>query len=250
VNKHLSIAMFLLGACLALGFVYGMGKISNAVAHFKRPEAICVKGYAERNITSDTAQWNCCVTVRERELQAGYARLKEQMEACNKKVLNAGLPEKEIAVGAIETTVVHKRSKGPTEPGTQETTEIDHYELIQSLGVASKDVAKVDQLSKGITDLIAEGIEVRSQPVQFTCSQLEKVKLEMIAEAARDGKERAAILAERSNGNVGPLISADQGVFQIVPVNSTEVSSEGIYNTETIEKTIKAVVTMQFAVGK
>ena len=71
----------------------------------------------------------------------------------------------------------------------------------------------------------------------------------MIAEAAQNGRERAAALAGRSNRNVGRLISADQGVFQIVPVNSTEVSGEGIYDIFTIQKTIKAVVTLEFAVN-
>lgn len=78
----------------------------------------------------------------------------------------------------------------------------------------------------------------------------ERLSVEMIAEAARNGRERAAALAGRDNGTVGPLVSADQGVFQIVPVNSTEVSGEGVYDTRTTEKTIKAVVTMQFAVGR
>ena len=92
MNKHLSIAMFLLGACLALGFVYGMGKVSNAVAQFKRSNAIRVKGYAERQIKSDTAAWSCTVTVRERELQAGYGRLKRDIEACRQKLLRSGRP--------------------------------------------------------------------------------------------------------------------------------------------------------------
>jgi hypothetical protein len=250
MNKHLSIAMFLLGACLALGFVYGMGKLSNAVTQFKRSNAIRVKGYAERQITSDTAAWSCTVTVRERELQEGYSRLKRDIEACRKQTIALGLPESAMSVGPIQTEVIHKRTKGLIDAGAQETQEIDHYELKQSVEVASREVAKVDRLSKEITDLISTGVEVRSAPAEFTCSQLEKVKLEMIAEAARNGRDRAAALAERSNGTVGPLISADQGVFQIVPVNSTEVSSEGVYNTATIQKTIKAVVTMEFSVSK
>jgi hypothetical protein len=250
VNKHLSIAMFLLGACLALGYGYGMGKVATAVAQFKRSNTICVKGYAERRITSDTAAWSCTVTVRERELHDGYSRLKRDVEACRKQALALGLAENEMSVGPIQTEVIHKRTKGLIDAGAQETPEIDHYELRQSIGVASGDVAKADRLSKEITDLISAGVEVRSGAVEFTCSQLDKVKLEMIAEAARNGRERAAALAGRDNGTVGPLVSADQGVFQIVPVDSTEVSSVGVYDTRTIEKTIKAVVTMQFAVGK
>jgi hypothetical protein len=250
VNKHLSIAMFLLGACLALGFVYGMGKVSNAVAQFKQSNAIRVKGYAERRLQSDSAAWSCSVTVRDHELQSGYARIKKDVEACRKQVLSLGVTESELSLSPIETEIKYKGKAKDGAPDATPTNEIDYYILTQRIHVASQDVGKTDRVSKEVTDLIAAGIEVRSDPVAFTCSQIEKVKLEMLAEAAQNARERAAALAERSNGTVGPLISADQGVFQIVPLQSTEVSGEGIYDTSTIQKTIKSVVTMEFAVQK
>lgn len=245
MNKHLSIAMFLLGACLALGFVYGMGKVSHAVAEFKQPHSIRVKGYAERQITSDTATWNCTVTVREGQLQTGYARIKQDVEACKQQLKALGVTEGELNVGPIQSDIRYKRS----EKG-QDTNEVDYYNLTQSMDVGSKDVHKVDRVSKEITELIAKGIEVRSEKVAFTDSQIEKVKLELLAETTQNGWQRAEVLAERSKGKVGALISANQGVFQIVPVDSTEVSGEGVYDTSTIEKAIKAVVTLEFAVKK
>jgi len=63
-------------------------------------------------------------------------------------------------------------------------------------------------------------------------------------------RDKSCPRTPRTKGIVGPLISADQGVIQIVPVNSTEVSGEGIYDTRTVVKTIKAVVTLEFAVSK
>ena len=245
MNKHLSIAMFLLGACLALGFVYGMGKVSRAVAEFKRNNSIGVKGYAERRITSDTASWSCTVTVREGQLQAGYARIKKDIEGCRQQMLTLGVTESELGLGPIQTEICHKR----TARG-EETNEIDYYDLTQNMRVSSKDVIKVDRVSKEITDLIAKGIEVRSGEVAFTSSQIEKAKLELIAEATQNGRQRAEALAEQSKGKVGALISANQGVFQIVPVDSTEVSGAGIYDTTTVEKTVKAVVTLEFAVAQ
>jgi hypothetical protein len=237
--------MFLLGACLALGFVYGMGKVSNAVAEFKRTNAIRVKGYAERRITSDTATWSCTVTVREGQLQPGYSRIKDDVEACKQKLTALGLADDELNVGPIQSSIRYKRG----EKG-QDTNEVEYYVLTQSMSVGSKNVGMVDQVSKEITELIAKGIEVRSEKVAFTSSQIEKVKLELLAEATQNGWQRAEVLAERSKGKAGALISANQGVFQIVPVDSTEVSDEGAYDTSTIEKAIKAVVTLEFAVAR
>lgn len=237
--------MFLLGACLALGFVYGMGKVSRAVVEFKRDNCIRVKGYAERKMTSDMASWNCSVVIRDPQLQAGHARLKKDAEACREALVALGIAEGELAMGPADVFICNKR----TENG-QETNEIDYYNLRQDISVRSGDVAKVDRAAKRITDLIAQGIEVRSGSVSFTCSQIEKAKLELIAEATQNGRERAAALAGQSGGKVGPLISANQGVFQIVPVDSTEVSDYGEYDTSTIEKTMKAVVTLEFAVAR
>ena len=44
------------------------------------------------------------------------------------------------------------------------------------------------------------------------------------------------------------LISAQQGVLQITERHSTETSGYGVYDTATIEKTAKAVVTLEYAI--
>ncbi|MFN2352064.1 MAG: hypothetical protein ABR497_08980 [Kiritimatiellia bacterium] len=47
---------------------------------------------------------------------------------------------------------------------------------------------------------------------------------------------------------MGALISARQGVFQITTRHSTDTSGYGTYDTTTIEKTAKAVVTLEYTV--
>jgi hypothetical protein len=42
--------------------------------------------------------------------------------------------------------------------------------------------------------------------------------------------------------------SARMGVFQITPVNSTEVSDWGINDTDSLVKKVTAVVTVSFAI--
>jgi hypothetical protein len=54
----------------------------------------------------------------------------------------------------------------------------------------------------------------------------------------------------RSGGKVGGLSSASQGVFQITAVNSTDTSDYGVYDTSTIEKSVKCVVTVEFKIAK
>jgi hypothetical protein len=55
-------------------------------------------------------------------------------------------------------------------------------------------------------------------------------------------------LAENSGSRVGRLRSASQGVFQITPRFSTEIEDYGMSDTTTVDKTAKAVVTMEFSI--
>ena len=61
--------------------------------------------------------------------------------------------------------------------------------------------------------------------------------------------ERSAFaerLAKSSGNRVANLISASQGIFQINQPNSTETASGGMYDTSTIEKKVRAVVTIRY----
>jgi hypothetical protein len=54
---------------------------------------------------------------------------------------------------------------------------------------------------------------------------------------------------KKSTGNrVGGVRSADTGVFQLTPCNSTVVSSGGSYDTTSIEKDLTAVVLVKFGI--
>jgi hypothetical protein len=77
---------------------------------------------------------------------------------------------------------------------------------------------------------------------------LDDLKVEMIAKASANARER--VEAVRKNGKVrlGPIASVRIGVFQITPVNSTRVSDYGINDTSTIEKEIKSVVGIKYFV--
>ena len=55
-------------------------------------------------------------------------------------------------------------------------------------------------------------------------------------------------MAAGTNGKIGTMNSARMGVFQIVPVNSTDVSDYGINDTSSIEKKVISTVNVTFNV--
>lgn len=74
------------------------------------------------------------------------------------------------------------------------------------------------------------------------------MKIQLLGEATKNARMRAEGLARNSGSEIGTLKYASQGLFQITPVNPTDVSDYGIYDTTTIEKSVKAVVTIEYSI--
>jgi hypothetical protein len=239
------LAMFLLGATLALGFTYSAHLISAAITGFKHQNTIKVKGMADKVITSDSATWTATWTIRSTTLKEGYAELEKQREIIKKFLSDSKIPDDECTYSALTTQTVFKLDeRGNT------TNEVFGFVLSQWVEVKSKNVRLIETVSKSITELLKDGIEIQSHSPQFIFSGLEALKLELLGSATKNAYERATALAENSRGKVGALNSASQGVFQITPVDSTDVSDGGEYDTSTIGKKVKAVVTLEFHIEK
>jgi len=101
-------------------------------------------------------------------------------------------------------------------------------------------------LAKESTQLIRQGIRFRSHAPSFYYTQLEGLKLDLLEQAAGNARLRAERLAKSSGNRVANIISASQGIFQITQPNSTETASWGMYDTSTIEKKVRAVVTIRY----
>jgi hypothetical protein len=76
------------------------------------------------------------------------------------------------------------------------------------------------------------------------------LKLTLLKEATENAAERARLLAAGSSKGVGNLLSASQGVFQIVPEGSTDVSDSGYSDTSTIRKNVRATVSLTYAIAQ
>ncbi|HJO08635.1 MAG TPA: SIMPL domain-containing protein, partial [Verrucomicrobiota bacterium] len=108
------------------------------------------------------------------------------------------------------------------------------------------DVALTKRLAKESTQLIRNGIAFSSHSPSFYYTKLEDLKLDLLERAADNANLRAERLAKSSGNRVANIISASQGIFQITQPNSTETSSWGMYDTDSIENKVRAVVTMRY----
>ena len=242
-SPRLALGMFLLGATLAFGLIAAAGAIAKAFVASRSDAGIRVKGFASTDLESDLARWSARITARAVTLPEAYARLEKSAARLQAFVGAAGFPDSTWVLSAVSTEEVRRRDKDGNL-----TNEIEAYQLTQDLSVRSDKVWEVYDLSRNATSLIREGIDIKSFDPDYVSTQIEAVKLALLGAATANARERAETLARGSGGEVGELLSASQGVFQIVPRNSTNVSDYGSYDTSTIAKTVKAVVTLDFAV--
>ncbi len=249
MNKLISasgVGMFLLGTSLAFGVMYSSQTLSKALVKMRQDNMIRVKGVSEEKITSNYATWRCLVSAKSSDLAQAFMKIERSRNSAAEYLKASGISDGQLSTGPISTCYEFKHN----EKTGEKTNVIENYVLRQTLEVKSHDVRKIDNISKSVTDLIKQGIEISSLPPEYVNLGIEDIKLNLLAKATKNGYERAEILAKNSGGKVGSLNSASQGVFQITSANSTEVDDYGRYDTCSIEKSARAVVTLEFRIEK
>lgn len=237
--------IIILGICIAVATIISSVILSQGflkVMKFTR-EQITVTGSAQKDIKSDYIVWKGTFSVREADLKTGYKKLSENLEAVKKYLLGKGTGQNEAIISQIATSKIFKKNKEG-----KDTNEIQWYELVQMVEVRSKDVDKVDRISRESTELINQNIEFDSRLPEYFYAKLDELKIEMLAKATENAKLRAENMVRATGNKIGFMRSARMGVFQITPVNSTEVSDWGVNDTSSLEKRVTAVVTASFAI--
>lgn len=206
---------------------------------------IHVKGCAEKQIQSDYVKWQGTLNAAaETQIQA-YEKLEKDLAIIQKYILEHGFALNEIEFSPISTSINYQRNdQGHT------LNKINSYELSQTFSIASTNIPLIAKIAQNITTLIKEGLSIHSNQPQYFYSKIDELKINMLGEAAKDALQRAEELVSKSGSQVGVLRSAQQGVFQITPAFSTSVSDYGEFDTSSIAKRIKAVVTMEYAINQ
>jgi hypothetical protein len=238
------VGLFLLGAALAFGVLGASDRLGTALRAMRESNSISVKGVAEMDLTSDRGSWWGSVRARAATLPEAYAALERSADALRAFVISAGIPNDSITIASVSISREMKRdAKGSP------TNEVDSFVLTQSIGVNSTNVQIIRQIANDATALIKQGVEVESNDPVFKVSTLEDAKIRLLEQATANALERAKTLARGSGNAVGKLANASQGPFQILARGSTS-SSEwgGEYDTSTIDKTARVVVTLDYTV--
>ena len=228
---------------LSLSLVASSLIAAKAISNFQQARnALVVTGSAKRPIRSDYIIWRLSVSSQQPTAKEAYQDLKRQTERVQAYLKEQQVPDEAITLSSVETTTIPEVTSSGRETG-----QILAYRLNQRFEIRSDAVDRYAKLSQKSTELLDQGINLVSEPPQYLYTQLSKLRIEMVAEATKDAKARAEAIARSTGNRVGPLRSAETGVFQITSRHSTEVSDYGTYDTSSLEKDITAVVSVKFS---
>jgi hypothetical protein len=235
---------FFLPLSLLVGLIGSALVISKPWVTIQHAEPIMVKGYAEEEVSAGQGSLTVKISEKDDSNGGAYQKAGESLEMVRQLILDTLGNEVEV----VELSSTLSETKKLNDKGNR-TNEIEYVTATRSLRVNSEKVRELEILSRKLYDLNGQGIRLTLSGPDFFVSGLEEVKVDLMKRATENGRNRAEIMAKSSGEKLGSLVSAKQGVIQITKPNSTRTSSYGIYDTETIEKVVKLVVTLEFKIG-
>lgn len=233
---------------IGLAFIIGLFIIGRAYqSRSKAMETIRVTGSAEKDFTSDLIVWKGSYSRKSMDLKSAYAQLKDDENTVRAYLTGKGIQSNEMVFSSVN---ISKEFNYKTDAnGRSLGQEFSGYNLIQNVRIESSNVDKIDQISREATELIEKGIEFNSSAPLFYYTKLTEIKMDLLAKASADGKQRAEIIAKNAGSSLRKLENANLGVFQITGKNTDEdYSYGGTFNTSSRNKTGSITIRMEFAV--
>jgi Uncharacterized protein conserved in bacteria len=206
-------------------------------------DKITVTGSAKQQITSDLIVWTGSFTAKSPALQDAYTKLEADKGKVMDYLLKQGVPKDKIVFSSINTNTYYIIL-----PNGMSSSDVDYYELNQTVTISSEEIDKITEISRNVTELINEGIQFQSNAPQYLYTKIADMKVTMLAEATKDARKRAEMIAENAGNKIGKLRYADMGVIQITPLYSNDVSDYGMNDTSSLDKEITAIVHCEFEI--
>ena len=208
---------------------------------------ISVTGLGEVDFESDQVIWSGRFEASSVDLGEAFAKIKAQRSKVESYLIEKGVSKDEIQFEQVST---YEREKSVyNDQGKYVGSEFDKFELNQRVVVNSEDLDLVSSVSREISELLNEGVQITSEKPDYYYSKLDELKLDLIEKASENGRIRAEQIAKNSKSDLKGLKSARLGVFQILGYNSGESYSwSGTFNTSSRWKTASITVKMDFDV--
>ncbi|HJI18364.1 SIMPL domain-containing protein [Alistipes sp.] len=233
IGKYLVIGLAILLSAWVLGKSY--------TYKYRTQDRIVVTGLGETEFTSDLIVWRGMVTAESSNVEQGYAQIEASKRKVSDYIAMRGIPAEAVV---FEFVNVNKQYESIYANGNWAGQRFTGYRLTQGFTIESRDVEAVENISREISSLIAQGVSIEASQPDYYYTRLDDVKLGLIEKASADARIRADKIARNAGAKIGGVASARMGVFQITGANTNEeFSAGGSFNTSSRQK--KARITMR-----
>ena len=209
-----------IGVALIIGFsmiiccVLGMYGLA---AYKQKKYEVKINGYCKKQIESDFVEWTGYYDLTCDNMQTGYAVMEQNKNAVLAYLKDKGVNENEITFSAV--SFAENYNYDVDEYGNS-VRNLNNYTMGQSVKISSEDIEKVTDISRSSSELINKGIHFQSRQPEYKYTKLEDLKVDMLAEASADARNRAKIIAENAGSKLGSLTSAKLSSIKITPLYS------------------------------
>lgn len=213
-------------------------------------DSISVIGLGAKDFVSDEILWSGSFTASSSDIKTAYNKIISDQKIVANFFIAKGFKSNEFSFGAVNFQKKFREVKIQNSNSEYINTEqvFDGYEATQSITFLAKkkpDLMKsIEDVSSKTSELINSGIELTSNSIQYTYSNLPSLKQSLIEKATKDANERATKIVKTAEGSLGKLKSASMGVFQITGQGSTAEDSYG-GNNDTFSKNKTARITVR-----
>jgi hypothetical protein len=240
MRNHLGALLFSIAIVAASFILAGAYKTK-----FTQQQTIAVTGLSEYDFESDLVVWNGNFSRRNSDMKTAYAQLKSDENAIRDYLKSQGVTDAEMIFSSVN---ILKDYDNYRDASGNYYNRFIGYNLQQDVKIESKNLNKIEKVSREITQLIDAGVELNSQEPQYYYTKLSELKIELLAKASADARARAETISNNSKAKLGKLIKANMGVFQITGQNSNEdYTYGGAFNTVSRKKTASITIKMEFA---
>lgn len=202
---------------------------------------ISVTGSAYEIVKSDSGTLNFDIVAKRSTKQEAYTAIQSHIKIVEKYLQDKNI--KKIDLRTVNGYYNYKR-----EPNGSYTNIPESYNLSQPVTISSDNVELIKEISNDITSLINKGVDINVYSPSYSYSGLPKLKVTLLEKASNDAKARAESMLKATHNSVGKIQSVRMGVYQITPVDSTDVSDMGVNDSSSIDKKVTAVANVSFKI--
>ncbi|MBR3737072.1 MAG: SIMPL domain-containing protein, partial [Lachnospiraceae bacterium] len=203
-------------------------------------------GSASVDFEADIIIWRGSFSAVANTSQEAYKKIKKDADLVKNYLTGNNISLDEIVFNSVDICRTYRDIYDIE--GNYKGSEPEGYQLTQSVTVTSSNLDNVELISRDISTLLAQGVELTSNAPEYYYSDLDALKLNLIDKASVNAKERIDIMAKNSGARLGKLKNSNLGVFQITAKNSgtSAYSYDGAFDISSRNKTATITVRLEY----